>query len=1017
MASSDWPPLTTAHDAPKEATEGSSSPRYRLRADLRIVNGDVGGVTSPDVTVIDLRSGEQHVFTADEFRLCQAAHGTNTLADIQQAFREQTGREIPHGKLFVFFRRLRSLGLLEEGTPDSGADKPTETGLGDADRLIEHDDSLMIAGSGPVSDTSSPVAGPIATFSYSKAVADIPPSGSPSAEARDPLRSTGANTPRPEQPLDPGAAELSDDRRARRRHLMQSRRRADKPVSLQTAVNLGSAQAVTINKAEVPPAAKAEEKADQAEGPAAARGAGDDFEDSKAVALLDSGDAPGGAPRQGVRGRRRIAKRVDTGSAAGSTDPLRLAAPENSARRAETGGPADPLDDLTDTDDFGGAAGGGLRALLGRAEGRGLGAGAMQNLLAGLAQRGRGEWQPAAADRATDAKESARVFLFNPNGVLGLFAALVWPLKYALVPFLPLVAAAIALAYQQRAFLAQDIRSFDVSVVGTIILSLAIANFISRLAQGTFIRGFGAAVNQFGIRLSFGIPRFFVDLGGIATLDRRGQLWAYAAPLLARLGLFCTGTLLWFALRSSAPSQAHLALVVGQIGLFAFLFSVFPLLPSDGYRWLATYFGQPTLRADALGSVFERLSQSDDEGEAESSSAAATFYVLAAALAASLLALVAQAYFDVATTGDIGLLTAALLFGVGIALAAWTIALRKSVRGTEIGIVDPAASQELIKNWTGQADFSSDRPVGIGTVGKVFWAVVLCTLLAVAFLPYRYEPGGRFEILPAERTVVSVGTSGELKQVLVHDGDWVKANQVLAKLSSEDKELAISITNAELKRARAQLAQFGGASTTSAGSALEQSIDDALSGEQGTAGAKRDQTAANYTRTQAERAARAEVERLTRKLAFERDQLRQTDVRAPKEGRVVTPNARLPTGIWLRRGAKLLLLDDTRTLKAEVNIPEADIAGVKLGDKVRLRPWSNDDREIAGKVTEISPTARPTSRGMVVRVGVSIGNPQNFLRPGITGYAKVDGENMRVWEAFLGRIIRIVRVEMWSWIP
>ena len=299
----------------------------------------------------------------------------------------------------------------------------------------------------------------------------------------------------------------------------------------------------------------------------------------------------------------------------------------------------------------------------------------------------------------------------------------------------------------------------------------------------------------------------------------------------------------------------------------------------------------------------------------------------------------------------------------------------------------------------------------------MFWAVVACALLGVAFLPYRYEAGGKFEILPTARTIVSVHTSGELKEVLVHDGDWVKANQVLAKLSPDDQERAISITNAELQHARAQLAQFGGGMTTSAQSTSEQSIAGAFTGDPDIPNEKKSQTAANYTRMQAERAARTEVERLTRKLEFQRDQLRQTDVRAPKEGRVVTPNVHLLTGIWLRQGAKLLVLDDTRTLEAEVNIPEADIAAVKVGGKVRLRPWSNDDSEIAGRVIQITPTAQPTSYGMVVRVGVSIPNSEESLRPAMTGYAKIDGQDMRVWEAFLGRIIRIVRVEMWSWIP
>jgi multidrug resistance efflux pump len=199
--------------------------------------------------------------------------------------------------------------------------------------------------------------------------------------------------------------------------------------------------------------------------------------------------------------------------------------------------------------------------------------------------------------------------------------------------------------------------------------------------------------------------------------------------------------------------------------------------------------------------------------------------------------------------------------------------------------------------------------------------------------------------------------------------------------------------------------------------ALNRSIADALSDEGDATSAKKDSSDSSYFKTQAERAARAEVERLTYKLAYERDQLADTTVRAPAEGRVVTPNVHLLTGTFLRRGAELLNLDDTRTLEAEINLPEADIGLVKVGDKVRLRPWSNEDREIAGKVSEIAPTAQARPFGMIVRVRASIPNDDAVLLPAMTGYAKIDGEDMHVWEAFLRRIIRIVRVEIWSWIP
>jgi RND family efflux transporter MFP subunit len=803
--------IATNHAATKETPEGS---RYLFRADLEIVRD----ADSDSVTIVDARHKQRHVFTADEFRLCQAADGKKTLALIRQAFKAETGREIPYGEVFKFFRRLRSLGLLEE----SVANKP-----------------------------------------------------------------------------EPAARNIKQASEAR---------------SGETA------------------------------GPSPAQ------DDS--IATVGTGGL--GDARPG-----------DFGAAFGA--------------RAGGGG-------LFRSIFGGGLQGSDLRSL---------------NFLGGPATRAR------VAEGAGNAREPARVSLFSPNAALGVFAALTWSLKYVFVPLLLVVPTAIWIAYQHRDILAADIRGFDLSVVGTTIVGLIFTSLVSRLTQGTFIRGFGAEVKQFGIALTFGIPRFFIDLGGTATIARRGQLWVHAAPLIARLGLLSAGTLLWFGLRQWSPWLSHLALVVGQIGLLAFLFSALPLLPSDGYRWLATYFGRPALRSDALRSISAGFAVFGGS-ELPLRSSALILFVVAIALGVSLLALVVQIYFDVATTGDVRLLTAALLLGVGVALAMWVIALRNYGRADKIDVLDSAATHSLLANWTGQADVVSDYPVSIGAIGKVFWAMLLCALLAIAFLPYRYDAGGKFEILPTQRTVVSVRTSGEVQQVLVREGDWVKANQLLAKLSSDDQQRAVIITSAELERAKAQLAQFGNNTTGQNDPALEQSAAAADS-----ASAKKD----NYIRTEAERAARAEVERLTHKLAYERDQLAQTDVHAPKEGRVMTPNVHLLTGTWRLRGSELLTLADTRTLEAEINLPEADIGLVKVGDKVRMRPWSDDDREMTGTVTEIAPTAQAKPYGHIVRVKASIPNHEAFLRPALTGYAKIDGQDMRVWEAFLRRVIRIVRVEMWSWIP
>jgi len=852
-------------------------------------------IADPDVTVVDMRSGERHVLTADEFRLCQAADGINTLAAIRQAFNAGTGRDFAHGKLFALFRRLRSLGLLEE----NAADKP---------------DPLATAA---VSQTPTPA---VANSAGTR----------PSEKSEEPI--------------------------------------AVKP-----------------------------DKADERK----------NFENVEFLGTPGSGKAGGRAARRGVRRRLHGAGRVEAGGGP---------AADNRAASGEPRGPADSDELRRSQATFGGRIEAGApRPIPDRdPEAVGLGGGALQNFRSRLARR---DAEDAAASR-----EPARLSFFNPNFILGVLAALTWPLKYLVLPLLLVVAGSVWLTYHQREILTQDVRAFDASVVSLIILGLVIANFTSRLTQATSIRGFGGEVKEFGIALRFGIPRFFVDLGGISELGRRDQLWAQGVPLIWRLVLFCAGTVLWFLLREAAPALSHLALVVGQIGLLTFLLSAWPLLPSDGYRWLATYLARPTLRRDTIRAATGRSSDVvDSDKTARSPLSPVSFYVFAVALVGAIVALVAQTYFDVATTGQVGLPTAVLLVAAGIALAASAVALWSYGRVREVEAFDSNIAQQLRANWSGQSDLASGRPTSLGTVGKVFWAVVAAALLAVAFLPYRYQAAGTFEILPTQRTVVTVRTAGEIDQVAVHEGDWVVANQVLAKLSTKDQQRDVSIASTELQHAKAQLAQFGGDKKTggekAAGSDLERSIADAIGDEPDTATAKDDVTAANYTKTQAESAARADVERLTRKLAFARDQLADTTVRAPTAGRVMTPNVSLLTGTYLHRGAELLTLEDTHTLQAEISLPEADVGLVKVGDNVRLRPWANEDREIAGKVTNIAPAAQTKSYGTIVRVGASIPNPEDSLRPAMTGYAKIDGEDMRVWEAFLRRIIRIVRVEFWSWIP
>jgi hypothetical protein len=44
-------------------------------------------------------------------------------------------------------------------------------------------------------------------------------------------------------------------------------------------------------------------------------------------------------------------------------------------------------------------------------------------------------------------------------------------------------------------------------------------------------------------------------------------------------------------------------------------------------------------------------------------------------------------------------------------------------------------------------------------------------------------------------------------------------------------------------------------------------------------------------------------------------------------------------------------------------------------------------------------------------------NDQELFRSGMTGFAKIEGTQMFVIQAFTRALVRFVKVEAWSWLP
>ncbi len=747
----------------------------------------------------------------------------------------------------------------------------------------------------------------------------------------------------------------------------------------------------------------------------------------------------------------------------------------------------------------GGGMGGGMGGMMGGGMGAGMmggmgggmggmggGMGGMGGMMGGM-MGGRGMQQPAPEPK----KGPAQLPLFNPMWLFRTLYVLGWPLKFVIWALLPVVVVAGLSMINNMPALVEDFTAMlaNFSFVTKLLIGVLMVNFGSRLAQGVAIIAHGGKVRTLGINLVLGLlPRFYIDTAGIDTLDRRGQLWAHGAPLLARLAFFSAGILTWAVTRDQGGSLPILALTVAQFGLLMFTMTAWPFLPADGMRWMSVMFNEPKLMPKAVmafkHSVLKgRLPPMMDRSEI----LPLTMFAIGTMLTTGLLLGITAALLLVLLQGTLGGLGVMIFLGMMTIVTLWFLALYKTTKASMpkmpegmggmggMGGAMPAGQPQA----PGRTKDAPRRPAGRGRPAamaaanpaavaqapdaeeevalpnraKVVWAIILIAAVIVSFLPYHYETGGEVEILPLARGQAVARTDGEIVEVFVRQGASVTEGQELARLSDWDQASDISIAEARLDGARAELqrlevgaqqeevdlarAQLSRAEANLnfklseverarellSSATVSQATVDRAETDYAAAVADLEYARASLalvesgaTREELE-IARADVARLERELAFARDELARTRIVAPLEGKVVTADLHLKRGDFLRTGDLLLEIEQSETVTATISVPEADIGLVQPDQVVRLRVRGDAATEVQGTVQSVAPAAEDAGYGRIVRVTAEFPNEEGLLRSAMTGHAKVEGVDMRVWEAYMRSILRFIQIDMWSWIP
>ena len=251
------------------------------------------------------------------------------------------------------------------------------------------------------------------------------------------------------------------------------------------------------------------------------------------------------------------------------------------------------------------------------------------------------------------------------------------------------------------------------------------------------------------------------------------------------------------------------------------------------------------------------------------------------------------------------------------------------------------------------------------------------------------------KIQAQKKVEISATIMGQITQLAVREGDAVKKGQFLLEIDpanpraaarSSEASMQALLRDVESARANLELAKND---FERARANFEAKIIPRADYERAETGVTTSEAML--------RSAERRVEQARAQLEGAKDTLSKTIVRAPIDGivtaRRVEEGEVAVIGIQNSPGTVLLTISDMSVVETELEVDEASIPQVKLGQEVKLRIDAYPNRTFNGVVTEVgsSPILLSSSVDQAVKfkVKAQIKDPPEGIKPGLTAQADI----------------------------
>ncbi|MBS1737822.1 MAG: efflux RND transporter periplasmic adaptor subunit [Bacteroidetes bacterium] len=227
---------------------------------------------------------------------------------------------------------------------------------------------------------------------------------------------------------------------------------------------------------------------------------------------------------------------------------------------------------------------------------------------------------------------------------------------------------------------------------------------------------------------------------------------------------------------------------------------------------------------------------------------------------------------------------------------------------------------------------------------------------------------------PAQEVEISTEIAGRVTSVLVSEGDYVRAGQVLAVIKADKQNVSVSNADVVYQNALSELERYENAYAS--GGVTQQQVQ------------------------------QKKLEVANAKSNLKSAQISVTDVYVKASFAGIINQRKVEPGSFVSPGGVLFDIVDVSSLKLKVNVDEKDVAVLKKGQEIDVSASVIPNKTWKGKVSFIAPKA---TDNLTFPIELKVENAGNSLKAGMYGTAYLGnrdttGRLMIPVDAFVGSI-------------